>query len=159
MHFFRNTPDLSIKNGQLPFILCVFLSLSIVLCPSGRISPRGALIYGTILALLSVLLLASTVNVLAAALSLCGFVGYVGIYTVWLKRRTPQNIVIGGAAGAVPPLVGWAAATGHLSWTALLLFAIVFYWTPRATGIIGTLTFAYSSFMSRLSAQKCGGVQ
>jgi protoheme IX farnesyltransferase len=98
--------------------------------PSGRVSPRAALIYGTILALLSVLLLATTVNVLAAALSLCGFVGYVGIYTIWLKRRTPQNIVIGGAAGAVPPLVGWAAATGHLSWTALLLFAIVFYWTP-----------------------------
>jgi heme o synthase len=98
--------------------------------PSGRVSPRAALIYGMILALLSVLLLASTVNVLAAALAMCGFVGYVGIYTVWLKRRTPQNIVIGGAAGAVPPLVGWAAATGHLSWTALLLFAIVFYWTP-----------------------------
>jgi protoheme IX farnesyltransferase len=74
--------------------------------------------------------LATTVNVLAAGLSLCGFVGYVGVYTIWLKRRTPQNIVIGGAAGAVPPLVGWAAATGHLSWTAVLLFAIVFYWTP-----------------------------
>ena len=76
------------------------------------------------------LLLATTINVLAAGLSLCGFVGYVGVYTIWLKRRTPQNIVIGGAAGAVPPLVGWAAATGHLSWTAVLLFAIVFYWTP-----------------------------
>ncbi len=98
--------------------------------PSGRVSPRSALIFGTILALLSVLLLATTVNVLAAGLSLCGFVGYVGIYTIWLKRRTAQNIVIGGAAGAVPPLVGWAAATGHLSWTAVLLFAIVFYWTP-----------------------------
>jgi heme o synthase len=98
--------------------------------PSGRVSPRSALIYGTILALLSVVLLATTVNVLAAALSLCGFVGYVGVYTIWLKRRTPQNIVIGGAAGAVPPLVGWAAATGRLSWTAVLLFAIVFYWTP-----------------------------
>jgi protoheme IX farnesyltransferase len=98
--------------------------------PSGRISPRSALIYGVVLALLSVVLLATTVNVLAAALSLCGFVGYVGIYTIWLKRRTPQNIVIGGAAGAVPPLVGWAAATGHLSVTAVLLFAIVFYWTP-----------------------------
>src|SRR5207302_6635228 len=66
----------------------------------------------------------------AAGLSLCGLVGYVGIYTIWLKRRTPQNIVIGGAAGAVPPLVGWAAVTGHVSGTALLLFAIVFYWTP-----------------------------
>ena len=98
--------------------------------PSGRVSPRAALIYGAILALLSVLVLATTVNVLAAGLSLCGFVGYVGVYTIWLKRRTPQNIVIGGAAGAVPPLVGWAAATGHLSWIAVLLFAIVFYWTP-----------------------------
>jgi heme o synthase len=98
--------------------------------PSGRVSPRSALIFGAILALLSVLLLATTVNVLAAGLSLCGFVGYVGVYTIWLKRRTAQNIVIGGAAGAVPPLVGWAAATGHLSWTAVLLFAIVFYWTP-----------------------------
>src|SRR5579863_4081136 len=98
--------------------------------PSGRVSPRAALIFGAVLALLSVLLLATTVNVLAAALSLCGFVGYVGIYTIWLKRRTAQNIVIGGAAGAVPPLVGWAAATGHLSWTPVLLFAIVFYWTP-----------------------------
>ncbi len=98
--------------------------------PSGRVSPRAALIFGAILALLSVLLLATTVNVLAAALSMCGFVGYVGIYTIWLKRRTAQNIVIGGAAGAVPPLVGWAAATGHLSWTPVLLFAIVFYWTP-----------------------------
>jgi protoheme IX farnesyltransferase len=97
---------------------------------SGRVSPRAALIYGAILALLSVLVLATTVNVLAAGLSLCGFVGYVGVYTIWLKRRTPQNIVIGGAAGAVPPLVGWAAATGHLIWIAVLLFAIVFYWTP-----------------------------
>jgi protoheme IX farnesyltransferase len=98
--------------------------------PSGRVSPRAALIFGALLAALSVLVLATTVNALAAALSLCGFVGYVGVYTIWLKRRTPQNIVIGGAAGAVPPLVGWAAATGHLSGIAILLFAIVFYWTP-----------------------------
>src|SRR6202142_3799888 len=83
--------------------------------PSGRVSPRAALIYGAILALLSVLVLATTVNVLAAGLSLCGFVGYVGVYTIWLKRRTPQNIVIGGAAGAMPPLVGWAATRGSLS--------------------------------------------
>ena len=71
-----------------------------------------------------------TLNVLAASLALTGFVGYVGVYTVWLKRRTPQNIVIGGAAGAIPPLVGWAAARGSVSWTAVYLFAIVFYWTP-----------------------------
>jgi protoheme IX farnesyltransferase len=98
--------------------------------PSGRVSSRAALIFGFTLVALSVLVLAGTVNVLAAGLSLCGFVGYVGVYTIWLKRRTPQNIVIGGAAGAVPPLVGWAAATGHVSGMAVLLFAIVFYWTP-----------------------------
>jgi protoheme IX farnesyltransferase len=98
--------------------------------PGGRVRPGAALAFGLVLAALSVLLLATTVNVLAAALSLCGFLGYVGVYTIWLKRRTPQNIVIGGAAGAVPPLVGWAAATGQLSWTAVLMFVIVFYWTP-----------------------------
>ena len=98
--------------------------------PGGRVSPRAALIFGFTLAVLSVLVLATTVNVLAAGLSLCGFVGYVGVYTIWLKRRTPQNIVIGGAAGAVPPLVGWAATTGRVGGTAILLFAIVFYWTP-----------------------------
>ncbi len=76
------------------------------------------------------MVLAVGVNPLAAALSFSGFLGYTLIYTVWLKRSTPQNIVIGGAAGAVPPLVGWAATTGGLSWTALYLFAIVFYWTP-----------------------------
>jgi heme o synthase len=98
--------------------------------PAGRISPRAALAFGALLVALSVLVFVATVNVLAAALSFAGFVGYVGVYTIWLKRRTPQNIVIGGAAGAVPPLVGWAAVTGHLTWTPVLLFAIVFYWTP-----------------------------
>jgi protoheme IX farnesyltransferase len=98
--------------------------------PSGRVSPRAALTYGIVLAVLAFLLLASTVNLLAAVLSLSGFVGYVGVYTVWLKRRTVQNIVIGGAAGAVPPLVGWAATTGTVGGEALYLFAIVFFWTP-----------------------------
>ncbi len=98
--------------------------------PAGRVSPRAALSFGITLAVLSFVLLSLTVNVLAASLALSGFVGYVGVYTVWLKRRTPQNIVIGGAAGAVPPLVGWAATRGSLSWTAVYLFAIVFYWTP-----------------------------
>ena len=98
--------------------------------PAGRISPNVALIFGLVLAALAVLVLAIGVNPLAAALSFSGFLGYTLIYTVWLKRSTPQNIVIGGAAGAVPPLVGWAATTGGLSWTALYLFAIVFYWTP-----------------------------
>ena len=98
--------------------------------PSGRVSPRAALTYGIVLAVLAFVLLASTVNLLAAVLSLSGFVGYVGVYTVWLKRRTVQNIVIGGAAGAVPPLVGWAATTGTVGGEALYLFAIVFFWTP-----------------------------
>ncbi|HEY2318195.1 MAG TPA: heme o synthase [Solirubrobacteraceae bacterium] len=98
--------------------------------PSGRVSPAAAVRYGIALEVLSFLLLSLTVNVLAAALALAGFVGYVGVYTMWLKRRTPQNIVIGGAAGAMPPLVAWAATRGSLSWTAVYLFAIVFYWTP-----------------------------
>jgi protoheme IX farnesyltransferase len=98
--------------------------------PSGRIAPGVALAYGVCLGVAAFVLLALTVNLLAAVLALSGLLGYVFVYTVWLKRRTPQNIVIGGAAGAVPPLVAWAATTGGLSWTALYLFAIVFYWTP-----------------------------
>ncbi len=98
--------------------------------PAGRIAPGSALTFGLALSALSFLLLWTCVNLLAATLALAGFVGYVGIYTIWLKRRTPQNIVIGGAAGAVPPLVGWAATRGSMSWTAVYLFAIVFYWTP-----------------------------
>ena len=98
--------------------------------PAGRVSPRAALIYGCSLALGSFILMWLTLNLLAASLAFAGFVGYVGVYTVWLKRRTWHNIVIGGAAGAIPPMVGWAAARGSLSWTAVYLFAIVFYWTP-----------------------------
>ncbi len=97
---------------------------------SGRISARTALAFGALLELCSFTLLATTVNPLAATLSLAGFVGYVFVYTLWLKRSTPQNIVIGGAAGAMPPLVAWAAVTGGLSGTAFFLFAIVFFWTP-----------------------------
>jgi protoheme IX farnesyltransferase len=98
--------------------------------PSGRVSPQAALAFGCTLAALSVLELTLAVNPLAALLSFAGFLGYVFVYTVWLKRRTPQNIVIGGAAGAVPPLVGWAAVTGSVSGTAVMLFFIVFFWTP-----------------------------
>ena len=98
--------------------------------PSGRVAPRAALAFGIALSAASFVLLSLTVNLLAACLALSGFLGYVFVYTVWLKRTTPQNIVIGGAAGAVPPLVGWAAVTGTLDPTALYLFAIVFYWTP-----------------------------
>jgi protoheme IX farnesyltransferase len=98
--------------------------------PAGRIAPGAALGFGLALSALSFLELWLFVNLLSAVLALSGFLGYVGVYTVWLKRRTPQNIVIGGAAGAVPPLVGWAATRGSVSWTAVYLFAIVFYWTP-----------------------------
>ena len=98
--------------------------------PAGRVSPRAALIYGCSLAIGSFILMWLTLNLLAASLAFAGFVGYVGVYTIWLKRRTWHNIVIGGAAGAIPPLVGWAATRGSVSWTAVYLFAIVFYWTP-----------------------------
>ena len=97
---------------------------------SGRVSPAAAIAFGTLLGCASFVLLALTVNPLAAALSLSGLLGYVFVYTLWLKRTTPQNIVIGGAAGAVPPLVAWAAVTGGLSGMAFYLFAIVFFWTP-----------------------------
>ena len=97
---------------------------------SGRVAPSRALEFGLALSAFSFVLLASTVNVLTAVLALVGNLFYVLVYTRWLKRSTPQNIVIGGAAGAVPPLVGWAAATGHVGVAALILFAIVFVWTP-----------------------------
>jgi len=98
--------------------------------PSGRVAPDAALAFGLALGALAFAELALFVNLTAALLSFSGFVGYVLVYTVWLKRRTAQNIVIGGAAGAVPPLVGWAAVRGTVGGTAILLFAIVFFWTP-----------------------------
>ena len=97
---------------------------------TGRVSPEQALEFGILLSAISFALLASAVNVLTAVLALVGNLFYVLVYTRWLKRSTPQNIVIGGAAGAVPPLVGYAAATGSLALPALGLFLIVFLWTP-----------------------------
>ena len=97
---------------------------------AGRVSPGQALEFGLVLSALSFVLLASMVNLLTAVLALVGNAFYVVVYTRWLKRSTPQNIVIGGAAGAVPPLVGFAAATGSLALPALWLFLIVFLWTP-----------------------------
>jgi heme o synthase len=97
---------------------------------SGRIPVSYALEFGLALSALSFVLLAGLVNALTAALALVGNLFYVLVYTRWLKRTTPQNIVIGGAAGAVPPLVGWAAATGNLTLPAVSLFLIVFFWTP-----------------------------
>ena len=98
--------------------------------PSGRMTPREVLLFGILLATTATYLLAHFANVLTATLALAGFYFYVFIYTRWLKRRTPQNIVIGGAAGAFPPLVGWAAVTGRVDLLAVYLFLIIFYWTP-----------------------------
>ena len=98
--------------------------------PGGRIPPWHALALGIALNVIAFAALWAWANVLAASLALAGTLIYVFVYTIWLKRSTPQNIVIGGAAGAIPPLVGWAAATGGLDLTALALFAVIFFWTP-----------------------------
>jgi protoheme IX farnesyltransferase len=97
---------------------------------AGRVAPPRALAFGVALGALSALVLGLAANWLAAGLALLGLALYVGVYTLWLKRTSVHNIVIGGSAGAVPPLVGWAAVTGDLGLSAWLLFAIVFYWTP-----------------------------
>lgn len=98
--------------------------------PSGRVQPSHALMFAIALAALSFTMLTVVANLLSACLAMSGIVTYVLVYTHWLKRHSPQNIVIGGAAGAIPPLVGWAAVTGELSWAAWVFFAIIFMWTP-----------------------------
>lgn len=98
--------------------------------PSGRVSKNTAYAFGFMLMALSFIILATLVNGLTASLAFIGFIYYTVIYTAWLKRRTSQNIVIGGGAGAIPPLVGFAAASGSLDITAALLFVIIFMWTP-----------------------------
>ena len=110
--------------------------------PSGRISPLAALTYGVTLILLSTLILGTFVNWLAASLALAGAIYYVFIYTMLLKRNTVVNIIIGGAAGAIPVLVGWASVTGELSVEAWLLFAIIFYWTPPHSWALALLVNA-----------------
>jgi heme o synthase len=107
---------------------------------AGRVSPEAATGFGIGLIVASTVMLALYVNVLTAALALSGALFYVVIYTWWLKRRTVQNIVIGGAAGAVPPLVGWAAVTGHVALPAVFMFALVFYWTPPHFWALAILT-------------------
>ena len=98
--------------------------------PSGRMRAEAVLAFGILCATTATFLLAHAANVLTAALALGGFYTYVFVYTRWLKRSSPQNIVIGGAAGAFPPLVGWAAVTGRVDLLAIYLFLIIFYWTP-----------------------------
>jgi protoheme IX farnesyltransferase len=97
---------------------------------TGLVTPREALWFGAVLGVVAVGWLAVTVNVLAAVLALAAILFYVCVYTMALKRRTPQNIVWGGAAGCMPVLIGWAAVTGSLSWTPVVLFAVIFFWTP-----------------------------
>jgi protoheme IX farnesyltransferase len=98
--------------------------------PQHSVPPESALVFGVVLGVVSVGLLWLTTNLLAAGLALAAILFYVVVYTMWLKRRTPQNIVWGGAAGCMPVLIGWAAVTGSLSWPAWVLFAVVFFWTP-----------------------------
>ncbi|MBE3590538.1 MAG: protoheme IX farnesyltransferase [Firmicutes bacterium] len=98
--------------------------------PAGRLSPAQAFRFGLVLAAASFAVLSTWVNLLTAVIALAGAAFYVFVYTLWLKRSTPQNIVIGGAAGAVPPLIGWAAVTNHVSLAAVLLFLVIFLWTP-----------------------------
>ena len=98
---------------------------------AGRVAPRPAIVFGIVLTVLGVVVLTFlTGHPLAAVMALVGNLFYVLIYTLWLKRRTPLNIVIGGAAGAMPPLVGWAAVTGEIGWPALIMFGVIFLWTP-----------------------------
>jgi heme o synthase len=98
--------------------------------PTGRMMPGEALGFGVVLGVGAVVVMGLALNSVAAALLAVTILFYVFVYTIWLKRRTPQNIVIGGAAGAFPPMIGWAAATGDISWGAIALFAIIFFWTP-----------------------------
>jgi protoheme IX farnesyltransferase len=98
--------------------------------PTGKLTPRMALVFAGVLCVLSMVILVTLVNILTAVLTFASLIGYAVIYTVWLKRATSQNIVIGGAAGAAPPVLGWAAVTGTIDANALLLFLIVFIWTP-----------------------------
>ena len=131
--------------------------------PTGHVTERQALVYAGVLALLSMLLLCGWVNPLTAVLTFGSLIGYAVVYTVWLKHATPQNIVIGGAAGAAPPVLGWTAVTGHVDAHALLLFLIIFTWTPPhfwalaiarrdeyAKAGIPMLPVAYSSDFTRL---------
>lgn len=131
--------------------------------PTGHVTARQALTYAAVLAIASMLLLWQLVNPLTAVLTFCSLIGYAIVYTVWLKHATPQNIVIGGAAGAAPPVLGWTAVTGSVDPHALLLFLIIFTWTPPhfwalaiarreeyANAGIPMLPVAYSSDFTRL---------
>ncbi|ADU51702.1 protoheme IX farnesyltransferase [Thermaerobacter marianensis DSM 12885] len=106
--------------------------------PAGRLTPRQALLFGVMLGAASMAILLWGTNPLTAGLALAGILFYVFVYTVWLKRRSVHNTVIGGIAGALPPLIGWAAATGGLAWPALVLFLLIFFWQPPHFWVLAT---------------------
>jgi heme o synthase len=120
----------AINNGYDADIDCLMARTRRRPTASGRIVPQDALAFGVTLAIMSVMVMGLALNWVAAALLALTVAFYVFVYTVWLKRRTPQNIVIGGAAGAFPPMVGWAAVTGEVGLASILLFLIIFAWTP-----------------------------
>jgi len=128
--------------------------------PAGRIPPWHALVLGIGLSAVAFAVLWVGANLLAAALDLTGALIYVFVYTIWLKRSTPQNIVIGGAAGAMPPLVGWAAATGRLDLTALAFFGVVLFWTPpHFWALAAVLAFATTPYYAyALLASRPGSI-
>ncbi|MEZ5116820.1 MAG: heme o synthase [Candidatus Nanopelagicales bacterium] len=113
----RDIDVVMVRTGQRPLV-------------TGDVTPRAALVFGLVLSVASVVFLAITTNLLAAVLAAAAILFYVCVYTLLLKRRTPQNIVWGGAAGCMPVLIGWSAVTGSLSWTPVVLFAVIFFWTP-----------------------------
>ena len=148
---------LAVSNGLPPLALSVFASIGIALAaaaaaainhvadqhadammhrtdqrplPTGQLTNRQALVFATLLAVIAMLILVFLVNTLTAILTFLSLIGYAGVYTLYLKRATPQNIVIGGAAGAMPPVLGWVAITDHVHPWSLLLFLIIFIWTP-----------------------------
>ncbi len=123
--------------------------------PAGRMMPGEALAFGIVLAVGSVLMMALAVNSIAAGLLALTIAFYVFVYTIWLKRRTPQNIVIGGAAGAFPPLIGWAAVTGDIGWAAVSLFAIIFLLDPAA--FLGALALSRRGLCQGRRADAAGG--
>jgi len=126
MYFDRDTDEVMHRTSRRPV-------------PGRRIPPERALVFGLSLGVIAVVLLALTTNLLSAALAGLGYLAYVLLYTLWLKRLTPQNVVIGGVAGAIPPLVGWAAVRGNLDLHALYLFAVIFFWTPPHTWALSML--------------------
>ena len=125
--------------------------------PAGRVDPQEAVSFGIVLAIGAVTLMALAVNWLAAGLLALTIAFYVFVYTMWLKRRTPQNIVIGGAAGAFPPMIGWAAVTGEISLASIALFLLIFMWTPPPFLQLGARPLSHRRLRQGRRAHAAGG--